>query len=73
MEEAEVKEKFGSALGEEEAGWAKQNVSFFCLFFSFFSRVCGGGGKEKGGAPTRTLKNPGQLLMCGERKIIYYL
>ena len=38
----EVKEEFGSAPGEEVAGWAKQNVSFFCLFFllSRFFLVC---------------------------------
>ena len=47
----EVKEEFGSAPGEEEAGWAKQTISFFCLFFLFFSRVYGGEGRRKGEPP----------------------
>ena len=32
----EAKEEFGSALGEEEAGRAKQNGFFFCLVHSLF-------------------------------------
>ena len=46
----EVKEEFGSAPGEE-ARRAKQNVSFFCLFF-LSSFVCVmGEGKERGEPP----------------------
>ena len=42
----EVKEEFGSALGEE-AGQAKQNVTFFCLCPPLFL-VGGGRGRRKG-------------------------
>ena len=45
----EVKEELGPAPGEEEAGRARQNVFFLCLvcsFFSLYSAVLGGRGRE---------------------------
>ena len=56
-EEDGDREEFRSVPGGEEAGWAKQNVSFFCLFF-LFSSCAVGGKKEKGGAHTRTSRKP---------------
>ena len=55
-----VKEEFGSAPGEKEAGRVKQNASFLS-FLLVFSRVCGVRGEGERGAPTRTLRKLGLL------------
>ena len=43
-----VKVEFGPAPGEEEAGWAKQNVFFLCRAGSFFFFVWRTGGRRSG-------------------------
>ena len=48
-----VNEEFGSALGEEEAGWAKQSVFFFCLVCSFFFFCSAVLERRRSGVPTR--------------------
>ena len=42
----EVKEEFGPAQGEEEAGWAKRNVSFLCRGFLLFCLADWGEGDQ---------------------------
>ena len=49
----EVKEEFGPAPGEEEAGWAKRNVSFLCRGF-FLIILFGGLGGRGSGSPSVT-------------------
>ena len=50
-EEDGSQEEFGSAPGEEEAGWAKQNASPFCLSLLSFFPVCAVGGRRRKGEP----------------------
>lgn len=51
----EVKEEFGSAPGEEEAGRAKQDASFLSFIF-ILSRVCGVRGEGERGAPIENVE-----------------
>ena len=50
----EVKEEFGPAPGGEEAGWAKQNVSFLCRGF-FLIVLFGGLGGRSGSSSVTAL------------------